>query len=543
MIEGIFNNLIPNISLGGNNSNSAGTTQDNIEQIGDNVFKFNVFLNNGTSKVGLKFSAIEEFNIIDDLRYFYVYGTLTFNYNEDALESFESLKTGLGGNSKDSEPYQFRGDGRDLLEIDIMPQLKEEQCLEVYATENDKKKYNIKHICSIYKYEDITSGKGEKKRKLYFWDRDYQILNELNINYSTADKTKNTLSFFNAGSQNVPISKSNTDTSLNTGDIIEGILQKSLVEISSLTFKKGPWDKGFSKINYYSPSTSRAIDDLNYILKYHTSDQSNSFMPCILKKERYTDKYNLIPINKYFKGSVGFNLLGSGMTLGAGPDVIEDFVIGKLEMGDSDSSPLSRGLRGGSGKINLSDYNLIEDYTFVRVDANDLQKYMTTYMVHGNDPRGFFNSNLKDNTFKNSSKVYEEVFVKNNVGGPGNSPTSNLPKNKLREKYHNVNHVLVPYALDDKQAKNFGINTGLKNMFFKNSSIEFKARGNTLRQTGKFFTVNRTDSNVSESYDNTVLGKYMITYIRHEFKSGSYDNLILGVKPYSYKAPNFRDSI
>jgi len=80
-------------------------------------------------------------------------------------------------------------------------------------------------------------------------------------------------------------------------------------------------------------------------------------------------------------------------------------------------------------------------------------------------------------------------------------------------------------------------------LFFKNTSIQFKIRGNTIRQTGKFFTVNRTDSNTSDSHDNTVLGKYMITYVSHEFKSGNYETTVLGVKPYSNEKPNFVDTI
>jgi hypothetical protein len=63
--------------------------------------------------------------------------------------------------------------------------------LQVYASESEKKAYCIKHTCSIYKYEDITKGKGIKQRKFYFWDRDYQVLNEVNIDYSTCDKNKN----------------------------------------------------------------------------------------------------------------------------------------------------------------------------------------------------------------------------------------------------------------------------------------------------------------------------------------------------------------
>jgi hypothetical protein len=530
-LNNIIQNVAGNVSIG-----SRGKQEDNVEQIGDNLFIFNVFLNNGKARTGIKFSAVEEFNIIDDLRYFYVYGTLTINYNEDVLETFE----GIGTSTKQVEPYIFRGDGRDIIEIDIMPQLKEQQCLEVYCSEGDRKKYNIKHICSIYKYEDFTEGGGKKKRKFYFWDRDYQLLNELNINYSSADRVKNNKSFFNFNGTSTQVSKSNTDNSMFTGDVIEDILRHSLVDLAKLKFSKGSWDKGASKICYYSPAMNKAVDDLTYVLTYHISDKTNFNLPCILKKERYTERYNLTPLNKFYKGGLNFGSILGGNTITSGPEVIEDFIIGKIDPGSND---LLTPLAGGLGDIIPTDYNVINDYTFNKIDANELQSYMTGHVVHGVDPRGFFNSSLKPGNFSSATELYDKAIVKGNASSQGKPASSNLSTNKIRESYNNVNHTYVPYALDETQTKCFGANRAMMNLFFKNTSITFRARGNTLRQTGKFFTINRTDSNISKSHDNTILGKYMITYLRHEFKSGKYENTILGTKPYSDSKPQFNQSI
>lgn len=523
-------------------SNFTSGEKQNVEKIGDNLFVFDLFLNNGTSKVGIKFSAIEELNIVDDLRYFYVYGTLTINYNNDVLESMESFGS-VSGPKLNSKPYSFRGDGRDLLEIEIMPQLKEQKCLEIYASESEKKKYCIKHTCSIYKYEDITKGKGIKQRKFYFWDRDYQLLNEINIDYSTCDKVKNKKQYVEDNGTKVEVAKSNTDCSISTSEALDEVLKKSLKEIGNIKYSKGSWDKGEAKLIYNSISNNKAIDDVKYILEYHISDTSNYNMPCLLKKERYTDKYNLIPINQYYKGSSGtslVNIIGGNST---GSSVVEDFYIGKIDSATSGLNKTNNSLFNfGNNKANLSDYNLINDYKFNRIDATDLQKYLKTTVVHSNDPRGFFNSDIKQNNVKSIEKVYDEVFVKGGTSS-GKSAAAGLPSNKIRKENKNVNHNFVPYSLSQNQRKNFGINNNMLNLFFKNTSITFKARGNTIRQTGKFFTVNRSDSNVSNNYDNTLLGKYLITYIRHEFKSGSYDNTIHGVKPYTQNKTDFADLI
>lgn len=513
MSNAIFNNLF-----------SSPLDKDNIEQIGDNVFIFNLSLDNGKSKVKLKFSAIEELNIVDDLRYFYVYGTFTINYNNDILEAFESLGAGDGNNSSSSQAYQFRGDGRDILEIDIMPQIKEQDCLEVYASEGEREAFNIKHKCAIYKYEDLTAGQGSKSRKFYFWDVDYQYLSEINLNYSTGQKFKNTKKFFTYGTgESVEVAKSNNDNEEYTGLIIQDIMQEALVEVAGTTFEQDMWDEGSTKYFYSSPAQSSALKDIEYVLGVHSSNSSNNFCPCILKKQRYTDRYDLKPINLYYK-PVG--ILG-GLLGGTTNSFVEDFYIGKI---DPSSEGVGCAGAGAEGDINLSDYNVLDDYTFTRVDAKDLQSFMTNHVVYAYDPRGFFVADVKENNLDSAKGVYDASFVSEGV--------RNLPDNNIREKYGNVKHSFFPNSLDINQRKNKGINDGLLNMFFKNTSISFRTRGLTLRKTGLFFNIKRRDSNISNTYDNTVLGKYLITYIRHEFKAGSYSNLVHGVKPFDREDPN-----
>lgn len=513
MSLGIFNNFLSNDKT------------DNVEQIGDNLYIFNLSLFNGTSRVKLKFSAIKEMNIVDDLRYFYVYGTFTIDYKNDILEAFESMGDGAGYNSSISNAYQFRGDGRDILEIDIMPQLEEQNCLEVYASESERQKFNIKHKCAIYKYEDITAGKGNKSRKFYFWDIDYQYMSEINLAYSSGEKVKSkkaTQSY--SSGEKIERSKSNSDSEEYTGTIIEDILKTSLVDIANSTFEKGEWDTGSSKFFYSSPSKNSAIKDIEYVLSIHSSDASNNYMPALLKKQRYTDKYELKPLNLYFKPNSVFG----GLFGGFNNTDAEKFYIGKLD--PSSIGSLGRSV-GPEASLNMSDYNLIEDYTFTRVDAKDVQNGLTNQVVYNYDPRGFFAADVKENNYSSSKKLLENNF---STGG-----VNTIPENKIRSNNDNVKHNFIAYSMDSNQRKNQGANKGMVNLFFKNSSISFRVRGNTIRKTGQFFSINRRDSNISNTYDNTVLGDYLTTYVRHEFANGSYTTLVHGVKSFSEKNPNF----
>ena len=514
--------------------------KDNIERINGTNFIFNVFLYNGITKVGLKFAAMDMLSIIDDLKYFYSYGKCVFNYNNEPLEAFETLGgTEPGTSTKQFEPYVFRGDGRDLLLVEIMPQLKDNGCLEMSASESEKETWCIKHTFSIYHYEDKTDGTGMKRRTLYFWDRDFQLLKNITLNFSTdALLTNNSTGgkTVNVNSAEIDVSSSTQNNSVYTGDAIKGVLTKALKEEYGIPILFGEWDAGASKINYTSPAQHKAVDDVDFLITYHVSTDDNYNLPCILKKQRYTDKYQLKPINSYYKNGIfggGFSLLGS---LFGGPKLTEDFFIGKLDPGATDNfastfkSPI-----GGAGKQNITDYNLIDSYSYQKINSKEVQEYFTSYAVHTNDPRGYFMTDLKNNNYQSIKDLYNKVFVK----PMGGSNAMNIPNTTIRETHKNTQHVFVPYSLEEKQRKSFGINRSMLNLFFKNTVVTFNVRGSTIRQTGQFFTINRRDGSSMQSYDNSVLGSYLITYLRHEFKNGTYTNTIMGSKPYSLEQEKF----
>lgn len=531
MINAIFNNFF-----------SKNIDRDNLEKINNAVHIFNVHLFNGTSKVGLKFSAIDDLVIIDDLRYFYNYGYLTFSYNNEPIESFESLgNTEPGNTQKVFQPYVFRGDGRDLLMVEIMPQLKDNECLEISSTESEKRRYCIKHTFSVYKMEDKTDGKGAKRRTLYFWDRDYQLLKNVNIDFSTQELIKKQQrETIRVNSGDVDVSSSSYNNSVPTGDAIKGILNKALKENYKISVKYGRWDEGGGTINYNSPSQATALDDLENLTTFHVATDEDYNLPCLLKKERYTDKYELIPINKFYDSGLvrGQSIINS---LFGGAKFTEDFFIGKADPGSTDifASSFKSPLQGGN-KQNISDFNFIDNYKFTKISAEDLQEYFTSYAVHTTDPRGSFRTDLKNNNYESVKKMYDKVFVNTMPGTTkGGKGKSNLPDNIIRETHKSPRHIFFPGLLQEKERKVFGINKSMLNLFFKNSNITFKVRGTTIRKAGNFFSINRRDSAIQESHDNNLLGQYLSIYVRHEFKSGTYNNVLVGIKPYAAQDPKF----
>jgi hypothetical protein len=556
-----FKSIISNFIRG-----DEGGSSGNVVQIGDNNYIFDVYLHNGETKMGITYATIEELKIVDDLRYFFSYGYMVFNDSQDTIESFE----GVDGTSK-VKPYSFRGDGRDYLQVEIMPQIKQDDTCVNNVSEMDREEFCLKYTFSIYKIEEeMMEDKGVKYKRLYFWDADYQILNEIDSHFSSSevplkDTATNTTQTGEVGSSTLSTKttaekkvKNTDDFKRYTGDIIKALLDKSLNKITKTSLFKASseWDKGGTLLEYHTNAGYKAIDDLEYLLQYHVSDKSYDYVPCVLKKTRYKEEYTLIPITVYlqnttFKGSGGVlggitSGLASLVGLGGGRSLSEDFYIGKQDSeGSGIGSILNFGSPNSQNSFNAINYNIIENYSFLKADADIVQKDISTHFVHSYDPSGFFTCSIKSNNFKNSTKSIYNDNVKNLSNSPNSQMYDILPKNQLREDNKNVQHVYTSGLGIGQQFQklNFGRNKALMASIFKNSAIYFRVKGLTRRKSGTFFNINRRDNQLANEHDKNLLGKYFTTMVIHEFKRGMYYNHMYGTKSTSSEKQNFAPMI
>jgi hypothetical protein len=504
----IINFLGPNSSSGGSRT----------VQIQDNNFQFDVSLFNGETTAGITYGAIEDFQIIDDLRYFYSYGYIVFNDNHNVFEAFEGI------DGQQVTPYTFRGDGRDYLNVEIMPQMEEDG---ITTSDSYKDEFCLKYTFAVYKIEDeIREDKGVRFKKLYFWDRDHQFLSEMDSHLSTAE-----VGF--QGSQPTE-SKSNASTNVTntsdfrryTGDIIKYMLDKCLNQTAGVGFEASEeWDRGSTLLEYGTNGLYKAMDDLQYVMNYHLTDESTGNVPCILRKERYTGKYSYKPISSYLTNTVYSNGISKNSNSG-GRYMTEDFFIGKIDTADGTGmgGPKS-GNVNASNAFNAINYNTIDNYSILKSDAEQLQKQVTSHLIYSYDPQGFFTCKIKDNNFQS---IIGSIFNWNvkKVGGAHDI----MPKNKLREENKNLVHTYASGIGEDSQKLNFGRNQGLMMSVFKNNALYFRARGLTRRQAGAHFTLNRRDNAVHDTYDNQLLGDYFTTMVVHDFKKGMYYNHIYAIK-------------
>lgn len=504
-----------------------GGNSGDVVQIQDNLYKFDVFLWNGETKTGITFGSIEEFQIVDDLRHTYSYGYIVFSDNHDVIESFEGIES-----KSNVKPYNFRGDGRDYLDVEIMPQMNEVSPNTI--SERDAKEFCLKYTFSVYKIEeDVKEDRGVKYKKLYFWDKDYQFLTEIDSRFSTSEVPPEKSTIINSSIlpsfSNANTKITNTDNLKRyTGDSLKFLLDKCFNKITRIGFKASKdWDRGGSTIEYHTNSNYKAIDDMQYLMEYHVSEKAHGYVPCILKKTRFTDEYTFVPVTSYLQNSFG--------------NMTEDLYVGKLDTtGNGLNNNINFGLNPSQNAFNAINYNLIENYSFLKPDADMIQNEISTHLVYTFDPEGYFTCSIKSNNFTNSTKGIYEKNVKNFKG------YDMIPKNKLREENKNVQHVYVSglgplsnYLSRD----NFGKNRSLMTSIFKNSAMYFRVRGLTRRKSGTFFNVNRLNNQITTEYDNVVLGTYFTTMVIHEFKKGMYYNHIYATKPYTTKKHNFADML
>ncbi len=241
-------------------------------------------------------------------------------------------------------------------------------------------------------------------------------------------------------------------------------------------------------------------------MNHHVSEKAYNYVPCILKKIRYTEEYSLIPITAYTKND----------------STSEEFTIGKLDPNHGSSLGNIKKFKPSQSQFsfNALNYNIIENYTFMKPEADMIQSDISTHFVHSYDPNGFFTCSIKSNNFTNSTKgVFESSNAKTTT-------------NALRENNNNAQHVYSSGLGigQNYQKLNFGKNKGIVASVFKNTAISFTVRGLTRRRSGVYFSVDRNDSQSMSTNDEDVMGKYFTTLVIHDFVGGKYYNHIYGTK-------------
>jgi len=514
---------------------------DRVVKINDDgLYYHNVVLFNPDGDVvRLKQSGIKALVLEDKLDAFYHKGYLIYENRYDVLENIAPItppenKSSSFSNDTNQDSftgYRFRGDCRDFLFLDIMPDVKGKGSSVAQGNfdEADKKVFNLRFVFSIYNTEDTLGESSDLKyKKLYFHDVSYQILNEKDVYFATADLIKN----------DQIILLNNQDRGVQTGIAIKELLKKCFPESENYSIKFSEfWDQGGSSIFYSSPAQSKAIDDLQYLMDFHVSTSESNYDSCFLRKERFTDEWKLLSYSDLFKQAYESSsaLTSQGLDGLGGKEMAEVFFLGFPTDTSSKSDVQSRVPDLRSNLFTFNNSSVIDQYEFTNIAGMDVQSDLVSHPVHShNFATNTFRIDISNNSINTAQEVYFKNYVQTMKGQQGN-PSTNLTLNKYREQQKNIKNVFSVSSESQTQRYSFGRNEILKSALYLNNCIKFKTKGNTSRQAGKFISIQRQNPIPDNHFDDKRLGIYLVLKCQHLFTDTSYENEIIAVKTYNFK--------
>lgn len=520
---------------------------------------FAVAIDNGKERKLFTKSGIEDLVIEDDLFEWYTKGYIRLRNDEDDMER------GLGPDKilsmlRLSKTYKMRGDGRDILSVNITPNLQtlKSWVARVSGIEKrpDEDIYKFSNDFAVYDVKTEYEGRQQFK-VLYFWDVRYQLLLERNIHFSTGLVKKKKEKQFEKKIRVV----NNKDREIPTGEAIQAFLEQAL-EDQKPEFEDELWDKGGVKVFYSSPAQYKGLNDLDYLMSNHVSDDEGDNDFSILKYDTYIKKWTLMSISKYFdkaldgegagdyqfdkfqisqhSGPLGFlGPLASFLTTNKAPNLKLKDLNSKVK---SIKVPLPK--IGQTFRKNMPAGESMElepdQWKFEDLAGIDNQTLLTTYAVHSyNVSNHEFNIDIFDNEIRTVSEKFQENYLDGKfIGDPDPVLNFQLTKGKKEQKVLNN---LFTLDQDEKARAIKGRNQLFKNLIFLNNAVSLNVKGDTHRRTGRFFSLDRKDPYFPNEFDDKILGQYFIVNVKHVISKETYKNELLGVKPYRYKSPAFED--
>lgn len=509
-----------------------------LEQFDDRRFRFGLYLlNQDGAAIKIRKGSIDELVIEDNVMDWFHFGHLIMLNPDDVIERAESIHlSDKLENKVEIQPYRFRGDGRDLLLLTFEPSLETDEPDDSVPVELNNMVHTMKFLFTIYATEDVLSeqGKKYKKQKMYFHDYRYQMLREKNLYYSTGKNLRV------AGTHNItttPVGQmTNRQRSKPTGEIVQDILKTSLLTSDTQDMFSTHWDMGGSSMFYTSPAQYKAIDDLYYVLDRHVSSSNYDNQPCLFRLQRFTERWELLPVTEYFSRS------NSGLIPGVYQS--EYFLLANESEPDPGVPPerktFGSSIRTVDNNYHYPDVSVVNDYIFSEMNGTDCQEVMNSLVVHRyNESTKRFSMDVAEHNIVNIQNKFQELYIDHTFGGESGHGYSSWLTDSSRANNFNFD-VKSSWTPDYTLSKGVGRNKSLLSAFLLGNTIQFDARGATSRRAGVWIAIDRDTNYVDSEYEMKVLGQYFVTRVTHTINSaGEYKNNVMAVKPYFYRDLSF----
>ena len=513
---------------------------------------FKVTLYNGdknTTPTELNYFFVDDLVIEETIFNWYTTGYITLRNEYEMLErGAKAPNTAM----PDMPPLlTIRNDARNKVNIRIYPLL-EEDSIESVAPEL----WELNFDFVIYNIEDLSGDDLSKKRKrLYLWDERYQHFLERNIQWST----------YYVAAINSKKDDPLQDSSCKVGEAIKHLIQTACgensindatktplmvgwdpvntgvgidnPELSVASFNDKEWDDGteLNKITYTSPATYNVNDDIDYLMHYYVSDSSDpthkaAGMPGLLRLNRYTKKWELTGIDKYYLTSTEDNK-------NPGKDSIERLEVQTVD--DHDNTNLANTMsktpdRLGSVSITSArdimagmDSSILS-YRFVNMSSTDDLRIINRPVVNYNNNKCLWNVYFEDNTPEAVKESFKKDFLPKLYKGKDSGVLIGINKDKINGLSTMMQHEVVQSSAVNVFARNDMIYYNL----FLNQALEFTSKGLTIRTPGKFIIIDRKNSQSEKNndFEDKFVGQWLLSQVTHTFSKDTYLTNTISVK-------------
>ena len=433
------------------------------------------------------------------------------------------------------EYLNFRNDARDEFVFELKPNETPEN---IQPGLNFPAEYwSFKNKYVIYDKEDLGETKEYKIKKFYFWDKNYQLMRERKIQWSTGIGTR----FVSDPPQEPIAHQPDSVRSMLTGEAMASLLwDAGLGEY--IDFDN--WDWGSTSINYSIKAQETVWEALNYIYANHVS--KDYYDQCLWLRDRYTRKYQLVPFWKIFK-EAGKSPSSPGpfqrehlfaeadnddgeVTGGAGGMIYTDRSVispWKAPLLNANSNTID---------VKVNQWGFITNYSFTDMAGIDNSMAMVSKPVHTHwNKKKQFIMNFANNEIETVRESFIKPYRVDYV--LGNYPLYTLNKTKTDQVA--IHHKFsLESTLEKESDAIMRLNKGKNEIafanLFLNETMGLTMYGSTHRQSGMFIGVDRLGWSDND-FDYKFCGQWYVTTVVHQMLHNKYVNHITMVKLHAYK--------
>ena len=420
---------------------------------------------------------------------------------------------------KAPQPYVFLGNGRDIVDLEIVP---------IYTGNFDKDsgdEENKKHLGLKFQFvilecvDMVYNGSVCKKMMLVEYSQ-----------YMLAENICNIFGLQRAGAVAGNPLETNSGNGKSTGEVIKAILWA--------VYNDGAQT---DDIFYVDPDTKQKVFDsegdvtvtlnpygvvsyqevLNYVLSFHSYQQS----PCVLQFDRYQKKFQLISLQRLFQDNRKY--------------VIEKIRFPSPSQEENKNNPERSAIVWDTFPVTFDESKISEFYTNSPTCKYNVDLVSNSGIMSNSRSYKSMIFNLTTLNSESFTKTYYDLFVKpfkDMFSGDGNNKYEAFPNfypnpNK-KNNYNEFKGYLSP-ALDEKKF----LNQKLSSLLYLNNVHQFKLTGKTHRKSLSFIDVVKSAESKNGRYiptkwDLNNLGRHLITNVKHVFQFDTYYNEIETIKPY-----------